>query len=109
MNTLKKPCYNGFLRVFLGGYYDTPLGVQSPRFKISENESSIEQSETRGIIRELSMIEQSETHSLAGHEVTCSAEQRGRKLSAPLVFDFTFFKKVKPSAEPAEHALSRSD
>lgn len=79
----KKAYYIKGLGLVLGGYYDTPLGVhtplgvQSPRSKIGENESSIERSETRVIIRELSMIEQSETHSLAGHEVTCSLEQLG--------------------------------
>lgn len=80
----KKAYYIKGLGLVLGGVLrhpplgvHTPLGVQSPRSKIGENESSIERSETRVIIRELSMIEQSETHSLAGHEVTCSLEQLG--------------------------------
>lgn len=82
----KKAYYIKGLGLVLGGGTTTPLGVQSPRSKNGENESSIEQSETRGIIRELSMIERSETHSLAGHEVTCSTEQQGGVNYQPLSF-----------------------
>ena len=94
----KKAYYIKGLGLVLGGVLRHPprrSKVKGQGTKIGENDCSIEQSETRGIIRELSAIEQSETRSLAGHEVTCSSEQRGRKLSAPIVFDFTFFKKSK--------------